>query len=762
MNRYKIQKAIGDGTYGSVLKATNAKGDVVAIKKMKKKFYSWEECMKLREVQSLKKLNHPNIVKLREVIRENDELFFVFEYLDQNVYQMTKDRKKFLPEQKIRHIMYQIISGLAYMHKHGFFHRDMKPENLLVSGDVIKLADFGLAREVRSRPPYTDYVSTRWYRAPEVLLRSTSYSSPIDIWAIGTIMAELYTFRPLFPGSSEPDEIYKICSVLGTPTTKTWPEGLKLASTINFKFPRFVATPLSQLIPNASKEAIQLISDCLIYDPKKRPTAAQLLQYPYFTQAGPMPPLTTPTASRASAGASSTGMNGITANTSIVNAHANASHAMSDGPSSDLSNGPRHSNSLSHHSSAVADGGVGAGGGVGVGASSSTSDYRHSSTKHSAPSYSKKPSFGKVGSLSLKGASDDDLFADADFDSPQSSARNGSTRFPPGPAHPPAQRRQHAARYSFPTDSPSNTNVTSSAANGPASKMPSIGRRAHTNAISNTNPSSTSNPSSNDNYTFSSNTNYDTKMPSVGRTFAARHAATSAANKQPLDTDLQLPSVTGNSSFAQPSKRRSALNLTYLNPSKDNSARNSNIGSGGGGAPSKNEVDYNAPVQFTGPPPGTFPALGPDATGLAAHANANANANAQSGAPAVKAYGRRANIQNQSNTNNAAGSGTTTTTTGNPPPLSASAAIGFGSNSSGFGLHGTGVGDGSSSNTTMSNASTSTGVVTHGRRRNNFAAAAAANLVGGGGDGSKRSSGNAATNDAAFLPSFGPRNRQPW
>lgn len=141
MNRYRIQKTIGDGTYGSVLKATNAKGDVVAIKKMKKKFFSWEECMKLREVQSLKKLNHPNIVKLREVIRENDELFFVFEFLDQNIYQMTKDRKKFLPEARIRHIMFQILSGLAYMHKHGFFHRDMKPENLLVSGELVTLAD---------------------------------------------------------------------------------------------------------------------------------------------------------------------------------------------------------------------------------------------------------------------------------------------------------------------------------------------------------------------------------------------------------------------------------------------------------------------------------------------------------------------------------------------------------------------------------------------------------------------------------------------
>lgn len=195
------------------------------------------------------------------MIRENDELYFVFEYMEKNIYQMTKDRKKPLPESRTRNVMFQILQGLAYMHKHGFFHRDMKPENLLVSDEVVKLADFGLAREIRSRPPYTDYVSTRWYRAPEVLLRSTSYSSPIDIWAVGAIMAELYTFRPLFPGASEPDQLYKICSVLGyvrscayepipslahvallagllllrSPTREMWSEGMKLATQLNFK-----------------------------------------------------------------------------------------------------------------------------------------------------------------------------------------------------------------------------------------------------------------------------------------------------------------------------------------------------------------------------------------------------------------------------------------------------------------------------------------------------------------------------------------------
>ncbi|PWA25849.1 hypothetical protein CCH79_00001575, partial [Gambusia affinis] len=219
MNRYTTLRQLGDGTYGSVILGRCLEsGELVAIKKMKRKFYSWEECMNLREVKSLKKLNHANVIKLKEVIRENDHLYFIFEYMKENLYQLMKDRTRLFPESAVRNIMFQILQGLAFIHKHGFFHRDMKPENLLCMGpELVKIGDFGLAREIRSRPPYTDYVSTRWYRAPEVLLRSTSYNSPIDQWAVGCIMAELYTLRPLFPGSSEVDTIFKICQVLGTP-----------------------------------------------------------------------------------------------------------------------------------------------------------------------------------------------------------------------------------------------------------------------------------------------------------------------------------------------------------------------------------------------------------------------------------------------------------------------------------------------------------------------------------------------------------------
>ncbi|XP_059966275.1 serine/threonine-protein kinase MAK isoform X1 [Mesoplodon densirostris] len=284
MNRYTTMRQLGDGTYGSVLMGKSIEsGELVAIKRMKRKFYSWDECMNLREVKSLKKLNHANVIKLKEVIRENDHLYFIFEYMKENLYQLMKDRNKLFPESVIRNIMYQILQGLAFIHKHGFFHRDMKPENLLCMGpELVKIADFGLARELRSQPPYTDYVSTRWYRAPEVLLRSSVYSSPIDMWAVGSIMAELYTLRPLFPGTSEVDEIFKICQVLGTPKKSDWPEGYQLASSMNFRFPQCVPINLKTLIPNASSEAIQLMTEMLSWNPKKRPAASQALKHPYF------------------------------------------------------------------------------------------------------------------------------------------------------------------------------------------------------------------------------------------------------------------------------------------------------------------------------------------------------------------------------------------------------------------------------------------------------------------------------------------------
>ncbi|CAL8314955.1 unnamed protein product [Gadus morhua 'NCC'] len=196
--------------------------------------------------------------------------------MKENLLQLIKARNKLFPESVVRNMTFQILQGLPFIHKNGYFHRDLKPENLLCTGtEMVKIADFGLARELRSLQPYTEYVSTRWYRAPEVLLRSPSYSSPIDLWAVSCIVAELYTLRPLFPGTSEVDEVFKICQVLGMLKKSDWPEGFNLATSLNFCLPKCVSTSLRCLVPNACHEGITLMKNMLQWDPCKRPSASQ-------------------------------------------------------------------------------------------------------------------------------------------------------------------------------------------------------------------------------------------------------------------------------------------------------------------------------------------------------------------------------------------------------------------------------------------------------------------------------------------------------
>ncbi|XP_052170191.1 serine/threonine-protein kinase MHK isoform X2 [Diospyros lotus] len=283
MERYKVMEELGDGTCGSVYKAINMEtSEIVAVKKMKRKFYSWEECMNLREVKSLRKLNHPNIIKLKEIVRESNELFFIFDYMEYNLYQIMRRQHRPFSEEEIRAFMVQVLQGLAHMHTTGYFHRDLKPENLLVTNDVIKIADFGLAREVSSMPPFTDYVSTRWYRAPEVLLQSSTYTPAIDMWAVGAILAELFTLCPIFPGESELDQLYKICCVLGTPDWTDFPEARNVSLLINISYSEIMPANLSDIIPNASLEAVDLIKQLCSWDPLRRPTAEQSLQHPFF------------------------------------------------------------------------------------------------------------------------------------------------------------------------------------------------------------------------------------------------------------------------------------------------------------------------------------------------------------------------------------------------------------------------------------------------------------------------------------------------
>lgn len=281
MDKYKIIETIGDGTYGIVYKGIDTKtNEYVAIKKMKNK-YTWEDCKQLKEIQALLNLRHSNIVTLNQVVLEKEELNIIFEFIGINLFEWRKNLSE-ISECKIRNIAFQILQGLAYMHKNNYFHRDMKPENILISGDQVKLADFGLAREIRSNPPFTDYVATRWYRSPEVVLNSKIYNSPIDIFALAAIIAELYSGKPLFPGKDSNEQMSKICEVLGTPTQSEWAEGYQLANKIGYKFPQYKGHKLKLYIPNASDNAINLLESMLSFNPVKRPSAIKCLQHPFF------------------------------------------------------------------------------------------------------------------------------------------------------------------------------------------------------------------------------------------------------------------------------------------------------------------------------------------------------------------------------------------------------------------------------------------------------------------------------------------------
>ncbi|KAG0497813.1 hypothetical protein HPP92_002504 [Vanilla planifolia] len=286
MERYRLIKEVGDGSFGNVWRAVNKEsGEIVAIKKMKKKYYSWEECINLQEIKSLRKMNHPNIVKLKEVIREHDELYFIFEYLECNLYQFMKDREKPFSETEIRNWCFQVFQALAYMHQQGYFHRDLKPENLLLYKDAIKVADFAWHGK-----SHLSHRLQNMFPLDEVLLHSSVYGPAVDLWAMGAIMAELFNLRPLFPGLSEADEIHKICRVIGSPCQKSWAEGLYLADAINFNFPQYPGAHLSLLIPSASDYAIGLISSLCSWDPSRRPTAAKALQHPFFQPCYYIPP----------------------------------------------------------------------------------------------------------------------------------------------------------------------------------------------------------------------------------------------------------------------------------------------------------------------------------------------------------------------------------------------------------------------------------------------------------------------------------------
>lgn len=221
IGEYRILGKKGEGTFSEVLKCQHLKeGSYWACKKMKQTYDSLEQVNNLREIQAMRRLSpHANILELQEVIfdKKSGTLVLICELMDMNIYELIRGKRHYLPERKVKHYMYQLLKSVEHMHRNGIFHRDVKPENILIREDVLKLADFGSCRSVYSKQPYTEYISTRWYRAPECLLTDGYYTYKMDIWSVGCVFFEILSLHPLFPGSNEVDQIAKIHDIMGTP-----------------------------------------------------------------------------------------------------------------------------------------------------------------------------------------------------------------------------------------------------------------------------------------------------------------------------------------------------------------------------------------------------------------------------------------------------------------------------------------------------------------------------------------------------------------
>lgn len=294
-NRYRILEIIGKGSYGVVCAAIDTHtGEKVAIKKITNIFEHMSDAIRiLREVKLLRLLRHPDIVEIKRIMvppsrREFRDIYVVFELMESDLHQVIKANDDLTREHK-RFFLYQMLRALKYMHTANVYHRDLKPKNILANANCkLKICDFGLARVAFSDTPtttfWTDYVATRWYRAPELCGSFFSkYTPAIDIWSIGCIFAEVLTGKPLFPGKSVVHQLEIITDLLGKPSADT------IAGVRNDKARKFLtdmrrkqAVRFADKFVNADPLALELLQKLLAFDPKDRPTAEEALAHPYF------------------------------------------------------------------------------------------------------------------------------------------------------------------------------------------------------------------------------------------------------------------------------------------------------------------------------------------------------------------------------------------------------------------------------------------------------------------------------------------------
>jgi cyclin-dependent kinase len=288
MERYQKMEKIGEGTYGIVYKARDrVTNEITALKKIR--LEAEDEGIPstaIREISLLKELQHPNIVRLYDVVHTEHKLTLVFEFLDQDLKKYLDVCDSGLDIPILKSFLYQLLTGVAYCHHHRVLHRDLKPPNLLINREgQLKLADFGLARAfgipVRS---YTHEVVTLWYRAPDILLASRKYSTPVDIWSVGCIFAEMANGRPLFAGTSEADQLDKIFRLLGSPSISDYPGIVDLPDYVPDLLPRYPypRNGIGSLVPTLDASGVDLLNRMLQYDPAKRITAQKALEHPFF------------------------------------------------------------------------------------------------------------------------------------------------------------------------------------------------------------------------------------------------------------------------------------------------------------------------------------------------------------------------------------------------------------------------------------------------------------------------------------------------
>jgi len=291
--RYELVRQLGQGSYGVVASCRDAKlGGKVALKKIPNAFEDTEDVKRLlREIRLLRFFDHENIIGLRGLLKPPgnkpfEDLYIVCALMDTDLYQIISSNQA-LSDDHYQYFIYQTLRGLKYMHSANVMHRDLKPSNLLVNENCdVMICDFGLARvsyPIAVQEELTQYVVTRWYRPPELLLSCREYGKPVDVWAVGCILAELIGRRPLFPGKDYYHQLCLITDVIGTPKEEDY-QIVEDTKSRNFlrKLPKKNKIPFSKIYPRANPHAIDMLEKMLTFNPKNRITVEQALAHPYL------------------------------------------------------------------------------------------------------------------------------------------------------------------------------------------------------------------------------------------------------------------------------------------------------------------------------------------------------------------------------------------------------------------------------------------------------------------------------------------------